>query len=152
MEGDFKTKISFKLQDQNYAFNSLKVRNILPFEDNITPVPRTENYILGVINLHGNIIPIVDLRTIMGITEKELTRDTSIIIISPDDKNDTQFGVVVDMVSEVFEVKNEDIMPASFEKGMGMIEQFEGTIQIKDEFIHLIDIMHLSNQLDRKSK
>ncbi len=152
MESDFKTEISFKLQEQNYAFDSLKVRNILPFEDNITPVPRTEDYVLGVINLHGNIIPIVDLRTIMGISEKEVTRDTSIIIVSPEDKIDTQFGVVVDMVSEVFEIKNDEIKPASFEKGMGMIEHFEGTIQVKDEFIHLIDIMHLSNQLDRKRK
>jgi len=150
MEGLPTTKISFKLQNQTYAIDSLKVRNILPFEDNITSVPNTETYVLGVINLHGNILPVVDMRMVLGIDEKEITRDTSIVIVSPEDKIETQFGIMVDLVHEVFEIEEDKVKPSPFTKGMGMIQHFEGTIQQKDQFIHLMDIMHLNSQLDSK--
>ncbi len=152
MEGEFKTLISFSLGDQNFAFDSLKVRNILPYEEShITKVPNTKNYILGVINLHGNIIPITDMRKIMDLEEVERSKDTSIIIVSPEDKLESQFGVVVDLVKEVFEVDEEKINPPAFQKGMGLIESFEGTIQEKEEFVHLIDLMHVITQIESKN-
>lgn len=152
MEGDFKTLISFSLGDQSFAFDSLMVRNILPFEGNITNVPNTDDFILGVINLHGNIVPITDLRIIMDIKDWKNTKDTSIIVVSPENKLESQFGIVVDLVKEVFEVQNDRINPPAFQKGMGMIESFEGTIQEKDEFIHLINLLHLVTQIESKNK
>ncbi len=151
MEGEFKTLISFSLGEQTFAFDSLKVRNILPYEGNVTKVPNTRSFILGVINLHGNIIPVTDMRKIMEIKEQERTKDTSVIIVSPEDKLETQFGIVVDLVKEVFEVQAEDILPAAFENSMGLIESFEGTIKEKNEFVHLIDLMHLVSQMESKN-
>ena len=151
MEGEFKTLISFSLGEQTFAFDSLKVRNILPYEGNVTKVPNTRSFILGVINLHGNIIPVTDMRKIMEIKEQERTKDTSVIIVSPEDKLETQFGIVVDLVKEVFEVQSEDILPAAFENSMGLIESFEGTIKEKNEFVHLIDLMHLVSQIESKN-
>ncbi len=152
MESDFKTLISFNLGNQIFAFDSLKVRNILPYEEgNVTKVPNTKDFILGVINLHGNIVPVTDLRVIMQIENWKNTRDTSIIVVSPEDKLESQFGIVVDFVKEVFEVGNDKIMPAAFQNGMGLIETFEGTVQEKDEFVHVIDLMHVINQIESKN-
>ncbi|MCW3806413.1 chemotaxis protein CheW [Plebeiibacterium marinum] len=152
MEGDFITLISFNLGDQVYAFDSLQVRNILPYEEgNVAKVPNTKDFILGVINLHGNIVPVTDLRIIMKIADWKNSKDTSIIVVSPEDKLESQFGIVVDLVKEVFEVENDRIMPPSFQKGIGLIESFEGTVQEKDEFVHMIDLMHVINQIESKN-
>ena len=151
MEGEFATIISFGLGEQTFAFDSLKVRNILPYEGNLTKVPNTREFILGVINLHGSIVPVTDMRKIMDMEEVERTKDTSIIIVSPEDKLESQFGIMVDMVKEVFEVPLEQIKPAVFENSMGMIESFEGTVKVKDEFVHLIDLKHVVSQIERKN-
>ncbi|MGQ1785602.1 MULTISPECIES: chemotaxis protein CheW [unclassified Saccharicrinis] len=151
MEGEFKTLISFGLGEQTFAFDSLKVRNILPYEGNVTRVPNTREFILGVINLHGNIVPVTDMRKIMALEEVERTKDTSIIIVSPEDKQESQFGILVDLVKEVFEVPSEKIKPAAFENRMGLIESFEGTVQEKEEFVHLIDLKHVLSQIESKN-
>ncbi len=151
MEVGIKTLISFDLGKQVFAFDSLKVRNILPYEGNITKVPNTKDFILGVINLHGNIVPITDLRTIMQMEKVEYTKETSIIVVSPEDKLETQFGIVVDVVKEVFEIPEDKIMPSAFEEGMGLVENFEGTIKDKGEYIHLIDLLHLVSQIESKN-
>ena len=151
MEGNFQTLISFGLGEQTFAFDSLKVRNILPYEGNVTKVPNVRDFIMGVINLHGNIVPIADMRKIMEFQDRERTKDTSIIIVSPEDKLESQFGIVVDIVKEVFEVAEEDIKPSVFERNMGLIESFEGTVQEKEEFIHLIDLSHLVSQIESKN-
>ncbi len=150
MEGDFKTLISFSLGDQIFAFDSLKVRNILPYEGTATKVPNSRDFILGVINLHGNIVPVTDMRAIMMLEQVDYTKDTSIIVVSPEDKLESQFGIVVDLVKEVFEVQLDKIESSSFQKGMGLIETFEGTIREKEEFIHLIDLMHVISQIESK--
>ncbi len=150
MGDEIKTLISFELGEQIFAFDSLKVRNILPYEGNITKVPNTRDFILGVINLHGNIVPITDLRSIMQFENQEFSKDTSIIVVSPEDKLESQFGIVVDLVKEVFEISADKILPPAFQEGIGLIESFEGTVKDKDEYIHLIDLMHLISQIERK--
>ncbi len=150
MEGDFKTLISFGLQGQTFAFDSLMVRNILPYEGQLTKVPNARNFILGVINLHGNILPVIDMRKIMDIDQQEITKDTSIIIVSPEDKIESQFGILVDMVKEVFEVKTERITPPIFQNKMGLIESFQGDVQENGVMIHLIDLLHLVSQIESK--
>jgi len=148
MEGEFKTLISFGLDEQTFAFDSLMVKNILPYEGKLTKVPNTKDFILGVINLHGNIIPVSDMRKMMGIQQELQTKDTSIIIVSPENKLESEFGIIVDVVKEVFEVQVEKIKPAVFQDGMGLIESFQGTIQERDEFVHLIDILHVVSQIE----
>ena len=150
MEGDFKTLISFGLKGQTFAFDSLMVRNILPYEGQLTKVPNARNFILGVINLHGNIFPVTDMRKIMDIDQQEITKDTSIIIVSPEDKIESQFGIVVDLVKEVFEVETEKIEPPVFQQKMGLIESFQGAVTVKGELIHLIDLLHLVSQIESK--
>ncbi|SMO57967.1 CheW protein [Saccharicrinis carchari] len=151
MKGEFKTLVSFGLQKQTFAFDSLMVRNILAFEDNITKVPNSRDFILGVINLHGIIIPVTDMRRMMNLDEQETTQDTAIIIVSPEDKIESQFGIVVDIVKEVFEVKTENIMPSVYQNKMGLIESFVGAVEEKGELVHLIDLLHVVSQIDSKN-
>lgn len=150
MEGNFKTLITFGLQEQTFAFDSLLVRNILPYEGQLTKVPNVRSFILGVINLHGNIFPVTDMRRIMDMDPQHETLDTSIIIVSPEDKIETQFGIVVDAVKEVFEVETDRIKPSVFEQKMGLVDSFQGAITEKGELIHIIDLVHLVSQIESK--
>ena len=150
MEDDFKTLISFGIDNQTYAFYSIKVEHILPYEGNITRVANVPIHILGVINLHGNILPVFDMRMVMDVENIENVKDTSIIIVNPDGKKEDRFGIVVDIVKEVFEVNVDQIKPPTIQQQIGLIHHFEGTLNIDEEFIHIIDLSHVQSQLDKK--
>ncbi len=98
----------------------------------------------GIINLHGNIIPVVDMRILLD--KKDITNgaDTSIIVINPSEQQDARLGVLVDMVKEVIETKREYLKETVLEGKKGMIDAFEGTLVLNDEFIHVIDIKNLT--------
>ncbi|NIA06180.1 MAG: chemotaxis protein CheW [Actinobacteria bacterium] len=107
--------LSFSLAGQEYAVQALKVREIIGMQD-ITTVPCTPDYVKGVINLRGRVIPVLDLRLKMGLPEHEHTRSTAIIITGTED---TETGVLVDAVSDVLEVSGSDVEdPPSFGKGI----------------------------------
>ncbi len=75
----------------------------------ITTVPQTPDFIKGVINLRGKVIPVVDLRLKFGMPEMEYTKETCIIVV---DVNGLLMGIVVDTVSEVLEIAEADIEPS----------------------------------------
>ncbi len=76
----------------------------------ITPVPKTPDHVKGVINLRGRVIPVVDLRLRFSMEESEYTERTCIIVVEITGQAGTvQFGIVVDSVSEVLNIKGEDI-------------------------------------------
>lgn len=89
--------LNFRLDTKYYAFPLLKVREIIRLTD-ITPVPRTSEFIRGIINLRGKIIPVYDLRRRFGI---EAIPDTSISCIIVVDVDELEVGVVVDSVAQV---------------------------------------------------
>ncbi|MBO8130580.1 MAG: chemotaxis protein CheW [Candidatus Marinimicrobia bacterium] len=104
--------LTFKLSNEEYGIEILKVREIIGVMD-ITYVPRTPDFVRGVINLRGKIIPIVDLRKKFGLEEAEITEDTCIIVVDVY-RNDTlvQAGLLVDNVSEVLDIEANDIEDA----------------------------------------
>jgi purine-binding chemotaxis protein CheW len=97
--------LTFFLAGEEYGLEILKVQEIIGMMD-ITPVPRTPEYIRGVINLRGKVIPIVDLRLKFSMEEAERTSETCIIVV---EANRVQTGIVVDQVSEVLDVIAENI-------------------------------------------
>ncbi|MCU4175873.1 chemotaxis protein CheW [Carboxylicivirga sp. N1Y90] len=139
MKEQFTSIISFYINKEVFAFDTLKVRNILEY-DNITHVPNTKDYLLGVINLHGNIIPIADFRVMMGMENIENTQDTSIIVVSNDGKTESLIGIVVDSVKEVFDTEDINVQDSVFHGNAGLISAFEGSIHKNGEFIHIIDL------------
>lgn len=118
--------VSFFLNDELYAFEALKVREIVELM-NITNVPHLPEFIKGVINLRGNIIPVVDLKLKFGMNSGEYRKHTCIIV--------TEFsggvmGLIVDVVSDVLTLSKETIAAApsfgasintAFIKGMGKV-------------------------------
>ena len=145
--GENRTIISFKVNEENFAFDALKVRHILEYGDQ-TKVPNTPDYMLGVINLHGNIIPIADLRKIIGNENPVNTQDTSIVVLSPDDQLHSYIGFVVDIVNEVFQVSEGDIKPSIIENNIGMVNSLDGTIKIEEEFVNIINLDDLVEKIE----
>ncbi len=97
--------LTFALADEEYGLEILKVREIISMCD-VTAVPKTPEYVKGVINLRGKVIPIVDLRLKFGIDEAERTDETCIIVANV---NDLDMGVIVDKVLEVLDIADRDI-------------------------------------------
>lgn len=96
--------ISFQLGDESYAIEVSTVKEILGIQS-ITPLPQVPDYVKGVMNLRGKIVPVIDLRTKFKLEEIEWDRNTSIIVIS---RNDVEMGIVVDMMNEVMDISTED--------------------------------------------
>lgn len=107
LEGVEGKYLTFFLCDEEYGLEILKVREIICVMD-ITVVPQTPNFIKGVINLRGKVIPVVDLRLKFGMPETEYTKETCIIVV---DVSGLLMGIVVDTVSEVLDIAEADIEP-----------------------------------------
>lgn len=97
--------LTFFLASEEYGLEILKVHEIIGMMA-ITSVPRTPEFVKGIINLRGKVIPIVDLRLKFGMESKAQTEETCIIVVQA---NSVQIGVVVDKVSEVLDIVSENI-------------------------------------------
>ena len=104
--------LTFKLAKEDYGISLLKVREIIGMMP-ITSVPRTPDFIKGVINLRGKVIPVTDLRLRFDMPEIDYTDRTCIIVVEIQTVESTlQMGIVVDAVTEVLPVREEEIEPA----------------------------------------
>ena len=101
--------LTFALANEEYGLEILKVREIIGYMD-ITSIPQTPPYVKGVINLRGQVIPVVDLRSKFGMKTTEVTDRTCIIVVETYRGNcNCSTGIVVDYVQEVFDIAGEDI-------------------------------------------
>lgn len=104
--------LTFNLADEAYGIGILKVKEIIGMLP-VTSVPQTPDFVKGVINLRGKVIPVVDLRARFGMAEMEYNERTCIIVVEIDGQTGTiLMGIVVDSVSEVLNIKGEDIESA----------------------------------------
>lgn len=108
---------------------------------NITPIPKTPEYIKGIINLRGKIIPVMDLRLRFGMEQKEYNSETCIIIINLKfNQVIKQIGIIVDTVSEVFDLPASDIeRPPSYDSDDDN-EFLDGIGKVKNKIIMLLNI------------
>jgi purine-binding chemotaxis protein CheW len=100
--------LTFVLGHEEYGLEILKVREIISVME-ITEVPQVPQFIKGVINLRGKVIPIIDLRLKFGMSSIEYTRETCIIVVNV---RDLLLGIVVDTVAEVLDIMEKDIDPS----------------------------------------
>lgn len=130
----------FQLAGSAYGIPVLNVSEINGLM-NITPVPKTPEFIKGVINLRGKIIPVMDLRLKFGMPEKEYDEQTCIIIVNiPVGKTQEQMGVIVDVVSEVFNIPLTEIDPPP-EYGSQDNEDFlNGIGKVKGSLVILLNV------------
>ncbi len=92
--------VSFRIANEEFGIDIIKVQEIIRMVD-ITRVPNTPNYVIGVINLRGKVIPIIDMRRRLNLLETPYTKDTRIVVIEEDRK---VVGFIVDSVSEVLRI------------------------------------------------
>ncbi len=101
--------LTFTLAEEEYGIGILKIKEIIGMMP-ITSVPQTPDFVKGVINLRGKVIPILDLRLRFGMEEMEYTERTCIIVVEIQSRTGKiMIGIVVDSVSEVLNIKGEDI-------------------------------------------
>ncbi|NPV03222.1 MAG: purine-binding chemotaxis protein CheW [Syntrophaceae bacterium] len=101
--------LTFSLASEEYGIGILKVKEIIGMM-NITPVPRTPDFVKGVINLRGKVIPVIDLRLRFGLDAAAYTERTCIIVVEIlGDAGAVPMGIVVDSVSEVLNIRATDI-------------------------------------------
>ncbi len=101
--------LTFTLAEEEYGIGILKIKEIIGMMP-ITPVPRTPQFVKGVINLRGKVIPVIDLRLRFGLKAEEYTDRTCIIVVEiPGESGNVMIGIVVDTVSEVLNIKADDI-------------------------------------------
>jgi purine-binding chemotaxis protein CheW len=132
--------LTFKLDEEVFALDISKVREVLEYTT-VTKVPQTPDFMCGVINLRGGVVPVVDLRLKFDMAEAEKTVNTCIIIVEVTlDGESAVLGALVDSVQEVFEFEPDQIEPApkigtklktDFIKGMGKRDE---------HFIMILDI------------
>lgn len=105
-EGKF---LTFSMADEEYGIGILKIKEIIGMMP-VTTVPQTPEFVKGVINLRGKVIPVIDLRLRFGMEAIDYTERTCIIVVEIESTAGTvQIGVVVDAVSEVLNVNAEDV-------------------------------------------
>ena len=101
--------LTFTLANEDHGIGILKIKEIIGMMP-VTPVPQTPEFVKGVINLRGKVIPVVDLRLRFGMEEIEYTERTCIIVVEIEGQDATVLiGIVVDSVSEVLNIKGEEI-------------------------------------------
>lgn len=103
--------LTFRLSSEEYGLEILKVREIIGIMD-ITRLPRTPDFVKGVINLRGKVIPVIDLRLRFGMPEKEYDEKTCIIVLEVREGDiNILMGIIVDSVSEVLNVTVDELEP-----------------------------------------
>ncbi len=101
--------LTFTLADEEYGIGILKIKEIIGMMP-VTTVPQTPEFVKGVINLRGKVIPVMDLRLRFGMEAINYTERTCIIVVEIEGSSGTiQIGIVVDTVSEVLNIKGKDI-------------------------------------------
>jgi purine-binding chemotaxis protein CheW len=133
--------MTFKLSHEEYGLEILKVREIIGLMD-ITRVPRTPEFVRGVINLRGKVIPVVDLRLKFAMERTEATDQTVIIVVQYTHRNtDLTMGILVDEVVEVLDIAADQIEPPpSFGTGIVQTEFILGVGKADKRLIFLIEI------------
>ncbi|UII25411.1 chemotaxis protein CheW [Fulvivirga maritima] len=137
-----KAYLTFKLNHEVFALGVDKVVEIMEVP-RITKVPKAPDYMKGVINLRGQVLPVIDTRIKFGLAPIELGKDHCIIVINMiiDDKT-MYFGALVDQVLEVLEMDEETMLPTPNVNSKYDMRFIQGLLKEGDDFVMVLDIDH----------
>jgi len=137
---DTRQYLTFKLGDEVFATDVSKVREVLDFTT-ITKIPRTPDFMSGVINLRGNVVPVVDLRLCFEMTKTEKTVNTCIVVVEMlIEGESTIIGALADSVEEVIDLEPDQIQPAPRMGTQIRTEFIKGMGKRDSQFIMILDI------------
>jgi purine-binding chemotaxis protein CheW len=137
--------LTFRLQEEEYGIEILRVQEIKGFS-RVTPIPNTPRFVRGVLNLRGEVVPILDLRTRFNMPETEYNQFTVIIVVNVASKI---VGLVVDAVSDVLNVGSREIEPVPDLGSAIDISYLTGMAKAGERLITLLNIDKL---IDPESK
>ncbi len=132
--------LTFMLDEEVFAVDISKVREVLDFTT-VTKVPQTPDFMRGVINLRGGVVPVVDMRIKFGMPATEKTVDTCIVIVEIElDGETTVLGALADSVQEVMDLEPDQIEPAPKIGTRLNTEFIRGMGKRDEEFVIILDI------------
>lgn len=132
--------LTFQAGNENLAISILDVKEIIEI-NTITDVPMTPDYIRGVINLRGNVVPVIDLSARLGRQSSDITKRSCIVLVQVDYHEDAQLlGMLVDAVDEILEIPEANIMPPPDFGADIRIDFIQAMGRVGDAFIILLNI------------
>jgi purine-binding chemotaxis protein CheW len=134
--------VTFKLDNETYGINVMQVQEVLRVTE-IAPVPGAPDYVLGIINLRGNVVTVLDTRTRFGLMSREPDDSSRVVVIEADH---TVVGILVDSVAEVVELRR-SAMESSPNVGNDESSKYiEGVANHDGDLLILVDINKLLSQ------
>lgn len=133
--------VTFRLQEETYGINVMQVQEVLRYSE-IAPVPGSPDYVLGIINLRGNVVTVIDTRSRFGLPPAEVTDNTRVVIIEAEKQ---VIGILVDSVAEVVYLKQSEVDVAP---NVGTDESarfIQGVANRDGELLILVDLNKLLN-------
>ena len=128
--------VTFRLDNETYGINVMQVQEVLRHTD-IAPVPGAPVYVLGIINLRGNVVTVIDTRQRFGLPSAEVTEQTRIVIIEADRQ---VVGILVDSVAEVVYLRQSEIETAPNVGTDESAKFIQGVCNKNDELLILVDL------------
>lgn len=133
--------VTFRLQDEIYGINVMQVQEVLRVTE-IAPVPGAPHYVLGIINLRGNVVTVIDTRERLGLDAKEMDESTRIVIIEAEK---LVVGILVDAVAEVVDLRTSEIESAPSVGNDESSKYIQGVASRDGELLILVDLNKLLN-------
>ncbi|MES2760873.1 MAG: chemotaxis protein CheW [Bacteroidota bacterium] len=143
-----KSFLSFKLNSEHFAINVMKIMEILEVPK-ITKVPHAPSYLIGVVNLRGGVLPVIDTRIKFGMSAVQHTVNTCIVVLNITMNDESIIvGAMVDSVSEVFEIEETQIQPSPTIGTKYNADFIQGMIKVNDQFMMLLNIDQVFSSSD----
>ncbi len=139
--------VTFYLGDEKYGINVMQVQEVLRVTE-IAPVPGAPSYVLGIINLRGNVVTVIDTRNRFGLPSKETDDSSRVVIIETESHI---IGILVDSVAEVVELKGSEIETAPNVGNEESSKYIQGVTSQENELLILVDLNKLLSE-DEKAE
>jgi purine-binding chemotaxis protein CheW len=131
--------VTFRLDEEVYGINVMLVQEVLRITD-IAPVPGAPGYVVGIINLRGNVVTVIDTRMRFGLPTREMDDSTRIVIIEAEKQT---VGIVVDSVAEVVDIYSNEIESAPNVGNDETARYIEGVVSRGEDLLILVDLNKL---------
>lgn len=134
--------VTFRLENETYGINVMQVREVLRYSE-IAPVPGAPSYVIGIINLRGNVVTVIDTRERFGLASADVTDNSRIVILETEQQ---VVGILVDAVAEVVYLRQSEIEIAPNVGNNDNARYIQGVSHQNDELLILIEIKNLLSE------
>lgn len=139
--------VCFRIGRETYGVDIFTVREIVKPQE-ITPVPGTASYVLGIINLRGRIVSVVDLAARLGVGEGAVQRSSRILVV---DLDGFTVGFLVDAATEVLKLEDEAVEPAPEELSSSHADYLEGVGKLSDRLVIILNLQRLLTEQEAEA-